>query len=85
MNVYAAQHTPPFPMNQGLRGHAHLLCLPLSQDHHLLHNLLPWHTLLHLLPASKVWSSFQPAVNKKPLNLVLPLLKKTMMEKGGVR
>lgn len=77
MNVYAAQHTPPFPMNQGLRGHAHLLCLPLSQDHHLLH-LLPFHDP-HLLPASKVWS------NKKPLNLVLPLLKKTMMEKGGVR
>ena len=95
MNVYAAQHTPPFPMNQDLRGHAHLLCLPLSQDHPLLHNLLPWRTLLHLLlfhnphllPASKVWSGFQPAASqrKKPLNLVLPLLKKAMMEKGGVR
>lgn len=85
MNVYAAQHTPPFPMNQDLRGHAHLLCLPLSQDHPLLH-LLPFHNP-HLLPASKVWSGFQPAANqrKKPLNLVLPLLKKAMMEKGGVR
>ena len=98
MNVYADQHTPPFPMNQGLRGHAHLLCLPLSQGHPLLHNLLPWHTFLHLprlfpphnphlLLTSKAWSSFEPAASqhKKALKLVLALLKRMMMEKGGVR
>ena len=82
-------------MNQGLREYAHRLCLPLSQGHPLLHNLLPWHTLLHLLPShdphllltSKAWSSFELAASqhKKPLKLVLAVLKKTMMEKGGVR